>query len=447
MGNPIVAIAKFHDAYESVSRVLELSGGLAGFHPGDKILIKPNLVEWDLDLPYAPWGVVTTSAVMGALVRCLAERGFRKLTIGEGTPLPRAKGKGRKVLRLLGYERLRERYGVELVDFDEERFEDVDLGGIHLSVARRALEADKIITVPTLKTHGICQVSLGIKNLKGCIDRRSKKFCHDPEVTLDHTFPLLLTKLPVALNLIDGVYGLERGPTSNGRAYRRDLLVASTDVLAGDVVGARLMGHELAEVPHLQHYANLQGRLADVDRIETRGEPIEVHRLRFEWDTPWREDGSGPTAFDKVGISGLAFRKPDATVCTNCVCVLAPALVMLMAAYNNETSDTIEVINGKKTRASAGFETTVLLGRCATALNKDNPNIARRIELKTCPPDLDQMIERLREAGVECDYAVYEQFRRRAVGRYKEEDGFTLSMYSVAPESAPAGADARAAGS
>ncbi|MBI5014965.1 MAG: DUF362 domain-containing protein [Deltaproteobacteria bacterium] len=445
MRHPVVAIVKYADPYESVARALELSDGLAGLRPGDKILIKPNLVEWEFELPYPPWGVVTTSAVMGALVRILAERGYRNLTIGEGTPLPHAKGKGRKVFGVLGYETLRDRYGVQLVDFDEETFEDVDLGDLTLSLARRALEADKIITVPALKTHGVCQVSLGIKNLKGCISRKSKKFCHHPERNLSHTFPHLLQRLPVALNLIDGVYALERGPTHNGRAYRRDLLVASTDVYAGDVVGAKLIGHEVVDVPHLQYFGQKEGRLADVDHIDVRGESMEENKVRLEWDTPWREDNSGPTAFDKLGIAGLSFRKPDTTVCTNCACVMAPSLVMLMSAYNNETSGTIEVITGKKTVAREGFDKTVLLGRCATALNKDNAGIKQRIELNTCPPDMHKLAEAMREVGVNCDYAVYEQFRQKAFNRYKESDGFTLSMYSVASDGPSAGAETQTA--
>ncbi|MBE0618921.1 MAG: DUF362 domain-containing protein, partial [Proteobacteria bacterium] len=99
MNQPIVALTKYKNAYESVAQALELCDGLAGFRPDERILLKPNLVEWDLELPFPPWGVVTTSAVMGALVRVLAERGFRKLTIGEGTPLPHREGKGREVFR------------------------------------------------------------------------------------------------------------------------------------------------------------------------------------------------------------------------------------------------------------------------------------------------------------------------------------------------------------
>ncbi len=74
---------------------------------------------------FPPFGVVTTSAVMFALVRILAEEGFRNLAIGESTVLPLGT-KGRDVFKALGYEKLREDYGVELIDFKEEKHEGVD---------------------------------------------------------------------------------------------------------------------------------------------------------------------------------------------------------------------------------------------------------------------------------------------------------------------------------
>ncbi len=439
MAKPVVSITKYVDAYESVARAVDLCDGLENLRPNDRILLKPNLVEWDLELPFSPWGVVTTSAVMGALVRVLAERGFGDLTIGEGTPLPYLAGKGREVFGLLGYGALRDRYGVELVDFDEEPFDNVDLGDFKLAVARRALEADKIITVPTLKTHATCQVSLGIKNLKGCISRTSKRFCHHRTLDLDHTFPLLVEKLPVALNLIDGVFALERGPTQSGRAYRKDLLVASADVYAGDVVGAKLLGYDVDQVPHLHWHGERRGGAVGLETIDVRGERIEEQSTALPWDTPWLEDGSGPAAFDKLGISGLAFRKPDASLCTNCVAVMAPALVLLMTAHDREKAGTLEVLNGKKALASKGFDHTLLLGRCVSALNKNNPNINHAITLNTCPPDMETLVTELRALGLECDYDTYRQFRKKACGRYKAENGFDMGLYRPSAAAAVAG--------
>ena len=44
------------------------------------------------------------------------------------------------------------------------------------------------------------------------------------------------------LNLQDGIYTNERGPGPDGKLQRTNLLVASADVLSGDLVGAKIFG-------------------------------------------------------------------------------------------------------------------------------------------------------------------------------------------------------------
>lgn len=72
-------------------------------------------------MPFPPFGVVTTSAVIGALVRILAENGFKNLTIGEG-PVNVLKSKGDAIYTALGYDKLQERYGVQVVNFNMEEY-------------------------------------------------------------------------------------------------------------------------------------------------------------------------------------------------------------------------------------------------------------------------------------------------------------------------------------
>ncbi|GAB4264412.1 MAG: DUF362 domain-containing protein [Deferrisomatales bacterium] len=439
MSGSFVSLLSCHAAEPSLRRALELCDGLAGWRTADRILIKPNLVEWDLRLPMAPWGVVTTTAVIAALVKALAQRGFRHLTVGEGSPLPYEAGKGREVFRRLGYRRLADRYGVRLVDFDEEPFEEVCAGDVRLSVARAALGSDRIITVPTLKTHGVCRVSLGIKNLKGCLSRGSKRRCHHPERDLNQIFPHLADLLPVALNVIDGTFALERGPTHTGRAHRRNVLVASPDVYAADAVGAHLLGYTPEEVPHLRYYAGLHRRPLDPAGFPLRGEALEAHRAPLDWQVPWREDDTGPLAFDKQAITGLAFRKPDDTLCTGCTLVIAPMLVMLMAAHRGESFGGLEIVTGKRRRAAAGFARTLLVGRCACRRNEDNPNIAERLEIPDCPATVEAFVRVMAGIGVRCEPEAYEAFRRRAFARYRAQDGFTMDPF--APPDAEAGGD------
>jgi len=429
MAGPVVSLVKITDIHASLRKALALCDGLKGWSAQEKILIKPNILEWDYELPFPPFGVVTTSAVMFALVKILAEAGFSNLTIAEGTPLPYAKGKGHAVYKTLGYDKLKEAYGVELVDIDEEKFGEVDFGAFQLSIAQRALEADKIITVPVLKTHSGCVLSLGIKNLKGLIDRKSKRFCHHAEMDLETIFPRLMEKLPVALNVIDGVFALDRGPSHIGKAHRKDLLLASADAYACDAVGAEVLGYGVNDVPHLKYYSKHYGRDTDLAGIEIKGEEVGKHKEQLPWDWEWTKDNTGPVAFEKMGITGLVVRKVDSTLCTGCTELVNPILTILMGAKNKNFGG-MEVLTGKKMLASPGFEKTLLFGKCISEANKDNPNIKKAIAFRTCPPDLKKFDQVLRQEGIECDFKDYVQFRHYLYSRYKDPQVFDLGLYS-----------------
>ncbi|MFZ5647662.1 MAG: DUF362 domain-containing protein [Bacillota bacterium] len=428
MSKHVVSVVRHEDTYSSLKKALELCDGLKEFNKKDKILIKPNIVNWDFDLPFPPYGVVTTTALIFALVRLLHEEGYHKIAIGEGT-LSVTGTMAREIFKALGYEKLREKYGVEIVDFNHEKFEDVDFGGFKLSLAGRALRADRIINVPVLKTHNQCKVSLGIKNFKGCLDRKSKISCHNSSGDLESIFPRIAEKLPVALTIIDGIFALAQGPGITGKAVRKDILAASRDVLACDVVGAALLGHHAADVPHLKFYGDISQRNTDLSEIEVRGEPVEEHSVHLPYDWEWTEENSGPVAFKKRGITGLSVRKYDNSLCTACSKLYNPMLVLLMSAFRGEPFPGVEVITGKSQTASPGFEKTVLFGKCACLQNKDNPDIKKAIRINGCPPDIKKLVTSLKEEGIDCDFSQYVEYRHYLFNRYLGKEGFDQGLF------------------
>ncbi|HEY8875106.1 MAG TPA: DUF362 domain-containing protein [Desulfosporosinus sp.] len=432
MDKASVSIVKVNGIYESLQESLRLSDGLSGLNTSDKILIKPNIVSWDFDLPFPPYGVITTSTVISALVRILAEHGFQDLTIGEGS-LPSSSPQGEAVYEALGYLKLQERYGVKLTDFNQQEFVATDYGdGFRLDIAKQALEADKIINVPVLKTHSQAKVSLGIKNLKGCLSKKSKQFCHgvgDEELSL--MFPRIIEKLPVALTIIDGLYTLEKGPAHTGKAFRKDLLIASRDPLACDLVGAAILGYPANEVDHLSNYAKRHGCSLELADYEVRGESVADHQELVNYDWEWSEDDTGPAGFKKSGITGLAVRKYDSSLCTGCSVQYNPMLILLSSAFKGKPFPNVEVVSGKQQLASSGFDNSILFGKCACHFNKNNPNIKKAISLWGCPPNLEKFAEALADEGIECDYNEYVRFRHYLFDRYKETDGFNLADWSV----------------
>ncbi len=431
MSRPLVSIVGYKDPYNSLKQAIDLCFGIEDFKEQDRVLIKPNLVAWDFELPFPPFGVVTTAVLMEALIKILHDAGLHHITIGEAPLNVHKKDMGHAIFKEMGFNKLQERYGVELVDFNVDEFEEVDFGDFTLSLAKKALEADKIINFPVLKTHNQATVSLGLKNLKGCLNRKSKMFCHNKDRDLNYMFPHIIEKLPIALTIIDGIFALEKGPAQTGKAYRKDLIIVSKDPFACDVVGAKILGYDVEEVEHLKYYAEIHGFGDRIEDVDIKGEDIKAHIERIEYDWEWTEENTMPKGFEKRGISGIAIRKYDNTLCTGCSMMYNPMLLLVMSAFKGEPFKNVELVSGKKQIASKGYDYTVLFGNCACKLNKDNPNIKNPISIKGCPPKFDKIIEGLKLAGLECNYQEYLAYRQYIFSRYKNDDGFDMELYSI----------------
>ncbi len=169
-----------------------------------------------------------------------------------------------------------------------------------------------------MKTHSQTVVSLGIKNLKGIISINFAQEMHaaDPVKDLHFMVARLVNRLPSSSPWWTDLH--ERMRTGfDGKMRRSDLLVGSQDVLSADKVGAKLLGYDPSDVPHLVHAAANAKRPTDLSDVEPRGANIEdvALKLRHTFDTTktapchssWLEWGSP-----------LVFRKPD-TPCARIV--------------------------------------------------------------------------------------------------------------------------------
>lgn len=234
-----VSIVDYTDPFDSVAEAVRLSGGESMLAGASDVFIKPNVVFWTRHTQFPKYGVITTSRVVEDMVVLLKDLGVKKITIGEGggTRDPKDKLTFAHAFESLGYKRLEKRYGVTVINVMDEPFVKKDLGdGISLRFNRQALDSDLMVSLPAMKTHNQTVVSLGIKNLKGLIDIKSRKTCHNPDPIKDLHFHVAKLSDPFknVFTLIDGIYSLERGPGFDGKMHRSDLLIASTDALSAD---------------------------------------------------------------------------------------------------------------------------------------------------------------------------------------------------------------------
>jgi uncharacterized protein (DUF362 family) len=436
-----VAVVTYEKPFESVRRAVEMSGGLDHMPPQARVFIKPNIVFWTRAVAFPKWGVITTSRVVEDIIILLKERGIDDITIGEGSVRMYRKGSATAAhaFETLGYGVLKQKYGIKYINVFERPFEKVDLGdGVVLNFNADILNSDFVVDLPVMKAHNQTVVSLGIKNLKGLIDIPSRKRCHNmtPGKDLNFWVAKLADRMPPMLTLQDGIYTCERGPGPDGRMHRSNLLVASSDVLAADLVGAKLLGHEPQNVPHLVYAAHNRKRSHDLSDIEILGEDIGGLSKYHEYDFPYREtqDGILPVPMAEQGLKGVFYRKYDLSMCTYCSGVNGLMVSAIRYAWKGEAWDDVEILTGKSMAPTPGRKKTILMGKCMYQAHKDNPDIREMIAVKGCPPSPKTMLKALHQAGIDADPNMFEHWDELAgffLSRYKNRPEFDESFFQV----------------
>jgi uncharacterized protein (DUF362 family) len=386
-----VSLVEFDDPLDSLRKAVELCGGFENLGRNDRVLLKPNNCFRHRIMP--PYGMVTTSKVIEGIVHLLIEYGCRDISIGEGAIIgifDELEPSAKRGFKGTGIERLAKRYGIKLIDFNRGPFRQLDLGGLKAQVSEAALNTDFLINVPVLKTHFQSKVSLGFKNLKGCLSQDSKKRFHSSK-RLGSLICLLNEAIKSDLVIIDGIYMLEKGPeTLVGTAHRKNLIIAGRDVFECDIVGSTILGVAPREVEYLSEFAERNKRSLDITAIEIKGEDIASLKERLEW----RFD-PGTELLAPANVRGLRAPYPGQTLCSACGATLALALSIF--AKDNPGTDfgAVELSYGLELRLEEDVHRVFLYGNCAIGRNKD---LQDAVKVEGCPPTLTRTLLALMKA-------------------------------------------------
>jgi hypothetical protein len=185
---------------------------------------------------------------------------------------------------------------VPLLDLDERPSVTVSLPNgraiKQLKVCADVFEHDLVVSVPVAKTHMHTGVTLSVKNMKGCLWRRSKVSLHMlapvdgvPFKSLDVAICDLAQVLRPHLSVIDGMLGMQGLGPSAGTPRFLGAVVVSADSFAADAVACALMGRRAIDVPHLWLGAEAGLGIIDLDRIDVAPTDFEAHAQVFE-DVP-----------------------------------------------------------------------------------------------------------------------------------------------------------------
>jgi len=311
----------------AIAEALGLVGGIRQYvRPGDRALLKINLLAGA-----APEKAVTTHpAVVRAIIGQVRAAGAIPL-VGdcsghEGPPNP---GRYYSACRQSGIEQVCEEEGVELVHLSAESVEVENPQGRvfkHFTLAKEAVDADVLINLPKLKTHGLTLFTGGVKNNFGCLPGLLKAQMHlraqGVEDFSQSLVDLLLAVQPT-LTVMDGVVGMDGDGPRNGRPRQIGAILASADPVALDAVACEMVGIKPMMVPTTR-LAHEQGvGVGDLAQIEVLGEPLEAMRV-----ADFRLSSGSASLFRATGLlrflQGMLLAKPVLVTerCKGCwVCV------------------------------------------------------------------------------------------------------------------------------
>jgi len=263
----------------AMAEVLDPLGGMTAFvRPGQKVLIKPNMLSGK-----TPDKAVTTHPEIVREVIRLAQRAGGIVRVGDSPGI----GTPRQVARSCGIMTVVEETGASFAPFSESVKVHSERSTFHeMEIARDVLEADVVINLPKLKTHQMMGLTCGVKNLFGSVVGMRKPRLHLQAGTNKSFFALMLLELAEtirpALTIVDAVTAMEGDGPGSGDPVHIGALIAGDSPLAVDTVAAELVGMPPSAI-WTQRVARETARPGSrLEEIELLGvEPASLRPRRF----------------------------------------------------------------------------------------------------------------------------------------------------------------------
>ena len=288
-----------NEVFQAVAEIFNASGGKKMLKSSGDVYLKPNGID---SKPYC----YTRSEFIEAVIKYWKEAGANNIYLFENCTQSNFT---RMVFALTGYSDICKRYGVKEVYLDEEKGvqytfrgkapENQEVGGyfettfqIPKFITENLIErADEnlYINLPKLKTHSMAGVTLGVKNqwaFPQPSDRRA-----DHNYNLANKLADMLSYIQPDYTLIEGIEATIHGhypvtALADKCVLPFRVLIGSTNVVAADLVGARLFG--LTPEDDVDHLKIVLERgygigVKSIADVEIMGD-ISDFSERYDWD-------------------------------------------------------------------------------------------------------------------------------------------------------------------
>lgn len=256
----------------AVQKGIQLLGGVDVFaSPGETIVLKPNILVGDI-----PDKAVTTHPSVFEAVAEIFKASGARILYGDSP----AMSKPERAVKKGQFHEIAGALGIGLADFTTavKVSHPKALLAKSLFLAKGALEADGLVSICKMKTHGLTRITGAVKNQFGCIPgiRKGEFHVKMPDV-MDFSRVLadINTYLKMRLYIMDGVVAMEGNGPRGGDPVSMKTLLFSTDPVALDTVCCRLMNLDPRYVPTIQFGQEAGLGTFDFEQIELAGHDID----------------------------------------------------------------------------------------------------------------------------------------------------------------------------
>ncbi len=386
----LVSVSKNDDGYAATRESIgDLDFDLSALR-GQRVLIKPNAGRFVSPRS----GINTSHEVVAGVIDAFLDAGVTGLAVGES---PILGVKALEAFETCGIADVARKRNIPLIDLDARRpvVKEIPEGKIidRLKVCGDVMDFEFIVSVPVMKTHMHTQVSLGLKNMKGCLYKREKVTLHQlspsrnvvpPAKPLDVAIADLAKVLLPDLTVIDGTIGLEGLGPSAGQPREFGVVVSSRNCCAADWVAAELMGLDPENVHHL--------RLA-IDELNMYKSNYIFQpgamRVVPEDYKKWAIKFTPPP--DKISFEFTHVVVEDENSCSACL----STVLMFLQRYHDRFADYFSEEEPLRIALGKGIgeqpENTVLVGNCTAHKKKGC------IFVKGCPPVASEIFAQMKK--------------------------------------------------
>lgn len=271
----IVAITRDTKEELSLVKALDLLPIEKIIKEGDVIAITPNWVK--SKPPYT--GTVVGPHTLQILIQYIKRRNPRKIYIAVGSggdPTP-------KVLSNVGYDKIIEQENVEFVDLNYGPYIEIQLehGALKSTKINELInQIDVLVSFTQLKQHEEATMSGGIKNIAlGWPPAEVHGFpkknlgIHDD---LHGFITAMIKKIPIDITIVSADKAMiGTGPSDGKVVDASGLIIAGTDPIATDTIGARLLGFLPQAVQYLYALYRQGVGIAEPEKMDIRGIGLE----------------------------------------------------------------------------------------------------------------------------------------------------------------------------